>query len=449
MSISTNSLSHTRFGLGFRKGDPRELSAQDLLDQVNGELRWQSRPKFKYRQNLIVSYRALGRMERQKGSNMESLAASKTKIRDLVEQDFRVLIARQVVSKDGFFERLANFWADHFTVSARGRILRVFQSSFVDEAIRPHITGRFADLLGAAITHPAMLQYLDQNNSVGPNSKVGLRKGLGLNENLAREMLELHTLGVGSGYSQVDVTALANVLTGLRITEKGLEFLPRYGEPGLHEVLGRTYGGDRPSLAHILEAVEDLSVHPETARHLAQKLVVHFVSDTPDQELVAHVSEAYLAQGGDLKAAYQALLEHPKAWISEQTKVKQPLDYMISSLRAFGVKKTEIVDLERNKLRNWIMGPLVSMGQPPNMPRGPDGWPEEGSYWITPATLSARIEWATKLAREYGQDIDPRNFLELALGDTASQNTEFLVGGSESKWEGVALVLSSPEFNRR
>ncbi len=165
-------------------------------------------------------------------------------------------------------ERLARFWTDHFTVISKSRTDRAWPAALVDEAIRPHLAGRFADMLAAVVTHPAMLIYLDQVNSTGPNSPRGERRGRGLNENLARELLELHTLGVGGGYGQEDVREMAELLTGLAFApERGFVFDEARVEPGDDVVLGVSYGG--AGIAPIRAALEDLAVHPATARHLA------------------------------------------------------------------------------------------------------------------------------------------------------------------------------------
>ncbi len=210
-------------------------------------------------------------------------------------------------------ERLARFWTDHFTVISKSRTDRAWPAALVDEAIRPHLAGRFADMLAAVVTHPAMLIYLDQVNSTGPNSPRGERRGRGLNENLARELLELHTLGVGGGYGQEDVREMAELLTGLAFApERGFVFDEARVEPGDDVVLGVSYGG--AGIAPIRAALEDLAVHPATARHLAGKLAVHFVSDAPDPALVAAIEAEWLRTGGDLTAVAAALLAHPAAW---------------------------------------------------------------------------------------------------------------------------------------
>ena len=449
MAISTNTLAHIRFGFGLRPDSRGIDGAQGLLLQLSSSAVLDGALDLDGRTSLLREYQAAARKQRKGEISEDRVKPLRANIGALIRQDFQVELARQVTSKNGFAERLVSFWADHFTVSARGRHLSILRGAFVNEAIRPHISGRFGDMLVASTLHPGMLVYLDQTVSVGPNSRVGKARGGGLNENLAREVLELHTLGVGSVYSQGDVTELAELLTGIRVTGEGMNFFPRYAEPGPETVLGVSYGGDEGDLADIEAALQDLARRPETARHLARKLAVHFVQDEPEEGLVDHIAAAYLASGGDLMATYGALLEHGDAWVPELRKVKQPKDYVVTSLRALGFGGTFLMDLTAKELRQGIANPMTSMGQVPNRPAGPDGWPEEASAWITPATLSARIEWAGELARKFGQDRDPREFLDVALADAASDNTSFLVAGAESKWEGVALVLASPEFNRR
>ena len=199
----------------------------------------------------------------------------------------RATMARAVYTAAPFRERLVHFWTDHFTVAAKNLPTLITIPPMIDEAIRPHISGKFVDLLEAAEFHPAMLVYLDQQNSTGPNSVQGKRKGQGLNENLAREMLELHTLGVKGGYSQTDVRELAELLTGIKyLSKRGVFYAKRFAEPGAETIMGRTYGGPKESQAHIRAFLEDVALHPETAKHLATKLAVHFVGGEPDRGFV-------------------------------------------------------------------------------------------------------------------------------------------------------------------
>lgn len=361
-------------------------------------------------------------------------------------------IARILDTDTPFRERLVWFWHDHFTARALSQATRIGVPDYIDSAIRPHVTGRFADMLRAAVMHPLMLVYLDQHVSIGPNSRTGQRTGKGLNENLAREVLELHTLGVGAGYTQSDVTEFAELLTGLTYNPRqGVHFLPRHAEPGAETILSRSYGGrGKARIEDIEAALEDLAMHPETARHLASKLAVHFVSMAPDPELVEHIAAAYLASGGELMAAYAALLEHPGGWETPLAKAKTPFEFIASTAWAAGIEGREITRMSRAVLKRTIINPMARMGQPYAAPPGPDGWPEKPEAWINPAGLAARIEWSMRAARELaGRLGDPREFVDRALGRVASERLRAAVAAAETRNEGLGLVLASAEFNRR
>jgi uncharacterized protein (DUF1800 family) len=361
-------------------------------------------------------------------------------------------LLRQAYSGTAFRERLTGFWADHFTAHGKAGVIRRGTAPYVESAIRPRIAGRFADLLIAAVTHPVMLDYLDQRMSMGPNSvRAGKRDGTaGLNENLAREVLELHTLGVGAPYDQGDVRQLAMLFTGLSFShETGFRFRPDFAEPGAETVLGVRYGPE-PGLGPIHAALEDLAARPETAAHIARKLATHFVSDTPDPGLVAHLAARYLATDGDLLAVYGALLEHPGAWDRAAPNVKWPLDYMGSALRALAVPPEMVTGLDAGQVRGLFYGPLRFMGQHWQEPPGPDGWPEADGNWITPQSLSVRIRWAITAPGQLMPELpDPRRFAETALGARLTPAVRFAAEAAESKAEAIALVLASPAFQRR
>ena len=361
----------------------------------------------------------------------------------------RAGFARALDNPDGFRERLVRFWANHFSVSAKNRQELLLPGTMIEDAIRPHLTGRFSDMLQAATLHPAMLTYLDQVLSVGPTSVVGRRRDRGLNENLARELIELHTLGVDAGYSQTDVRQMAELLTGLSVDSlRGFVFDPRRAEPGAETVLGISYSGE--GTAPILQALNDLAMRPETAGHIARKLVVHFVSDTPDAALVAHLRAAYLKTGGDLMAVYAALLEHPGASGPGADKARQPFDFIISSLRALGITGDALMQGGERPFRRFVIAPMQGMGQAVQGPGGPDGWPEETATWINPARLAARINWAMDVpARLLSELPDPTALAVRALGPRASERLLWAVARAESVREGVGLVLASAEFNRR
>ncbi len=357
-------------------------------------------------------------------------------------------LARMVQNPRGFRERLFAFWLDHFTVSPTRANEDYMLGAYLEEAIRPHISGRFAELLKAAVTHPSMLFYLDQSASTGPNSVAGQRQERGLNENLAREVLELHTLGVGGPYTQADVRQFAELLTGLGIGPEGMRFAPNRAEPGGEEILGQRYGGARAQIEHIYQFLDDLAMNPATATHLAQKLIVHFIGPAARPELVESMAMAYLESGGQMTALYEVLLDSPAARAADFPKVRPPMEYVATVLRALDFDAEALLKANASETRTLAKA-LEAMGQRPFRPTGPDGWPEAAENWITPPQLAARISWAGQAARTYASDRDPRALMQAVLGDTAPEFLSFAVSGAETKWEGVALLLVSPALMRR
>lgn len=349
-------------------------------------------------------------------------------------------------------ERLTLFWADHFTATGKAGLVRRAATAYAQSAIRPHVAGRFEDLLQAAVLHPLMVHYLDQRQSFGPRSRRALNSGkpLGLNENLAREVLELHTLGVGGPYTQADVTQLAELFTGLtHDPQMRLKFRQNQAEPGPETVLGQTYGGDQPSLADLRAVLRDLARHPATAAHLARKLAVHFVSDIPDPALVAALEQRYLDTGGDLGAVTQALLNHPAAWAPQRRNVKQPFAFMASALRALAVPPQALEALDEHPMRRHLILPMARMGQRWEQPDGPDGLSEHDSAWISPQGIAARLQWAVTTPEALMRDLpDPRDFVETALGGDVPAAVRFAAGAAESRRDGIGLILASPAFQR-
>ncbi|NSY38283.1 DUF1800 family protein [Leisingera sp. ANG59] len=362
-------------------------------------------------------------------------------------------LLRHIHTRDGFRERLALFWADHFTAQGKNGALRVLAAPYAETVIRPHLAGRFEDMLIAAVTSPLMLHYLDQKDSAGPASWAAKRRKrlAGLNENLAREVLELHTLGVDGPYSQTDVRQLAELFTGLSFSGKdGFVFRPGMAEPGSETVLGKAYGGGNPELEQVLAALRDLARHPATARHIARKLAVHFTSDAPEQALVDHLAAQYRAGNGDLMQVYAALLEHPAAWAPELGNVKPPYDFLASACRALAVPEARIARLKPGPLNGLLLAPLTPMGQRWEFAAGPDGWAEADTAWITPQALAARLRWAMAAPRRLLRELpDPRAFAEAALGSYANERIRFAARAAETRSEGIGLILSSPAFQRR
>ena len=452
MSIPAALLSH-RFGYGPRAG---QLSGTDPASRLREpDAMAAAFPGLTGAEAMAVIAGYRDAMRAHEPGSPAARTARRAAVRDTgarAAQHARVDLARAVAAEDGYRERLVRFWTDHFTVSSRRGLQRPLLSAFGDDAIRPHVAGRFADMLRAAVLHPAMLGYLDQTASVGPGSTFGLRRGAGVNENLARELLELHTLGVDGGYSQADVRQMALLLTGLAVNGlQGTVFEPKRAEPGAETVLGRRYGGDGPArIEDILTLLDDLAAHPATARHLSWKLAVHFVADEPDPGLVADLTAEWLASGGDLYRMAVALCAHPAALSPVLAKARQPFDFIVAALRALDVDPQTVMGWTDRDLRRIALQPMALMGQRWQTPGGPDGWPEAVSAWITPQALATRIDWAMTVPAVLRDPLpDARAFVDLALADMADDRLRALVAGSESNIEGVGLVLASPAFNRR
>lgn len=353
----------------------------------------------------------------------------------------------------GFGERLIQFWSNHFTTAVRPVEHQPLVPAFIEQAIRPNIGGTFLQLFTAAETHPAMLIYLDQTQSKGDRSLAVQRsKRGGLNENLAREMLELHSLGTGAGYTQDDVRQLANLLAGLTYdsAKPDLQFEPRFAQPGAETVLGNSYGGTRRDGIEAIEsAFKDIVNRPETARFIATKLAVHFVADDPDEGLVNDLADAW-GQNGDLPALYAVLVRHPALAGGMRQKVRQPFDYLAAGLRALGLDSAAVNALPEKTARFYLNRFLNLMGQPWLSPPGPDGWAERGSDWINPQLLASRIDWAMNAPKSLAKPLpDPRAFLRDALGDSAATVLSQAVPRAESQRDGVGIVLASNDFNRR
>ena len=368
-------------------------------------------------------------------------------------------------SRFGFFERLVYFWENHFSIMTGSKTsYTVVVGGYENEAIRPHIDSYFRDLLLAAVTHPAMLLTLDQHASMGERSPVGLVLNKGSNENLGRELLELHTLGVDGGYSQKDVEEMTGLLTGLNVDyDAGITklYLSR-AQHGFFDIMGKRYGGVLKTYSDIKQAIHDLAVHPSTARHIARKLASHFISDDPPQSLVEDMETAFLKSDGFLPDVYKVLIDFTDR-DSRFSKVKSPLEFVISGLRAFGTPQSAFANSAKLRLNRTSMmggddkgvtqlpdltiGALDIMGHRLWGPRGPDGWPDNNDHWLRGVSLVQRATWASKAAR-FAQNT-AAEFIDNSLGDWASPELRNLVNGSNSAIQGVTLTLMSPEFNRR
>jgi uncharacterized protein (DUF1800 family) len=340
----------------------------------------------------------------------------------------------------GLVERLVWFWSNHFCVNFQGTVMA---GAYEREAIRPHVLGRFADMLLAAESHPAMLIYLDNAGSIGPNSVAGINRDRGLNENLAREILELHTLGVRTVYAQADVTNFAKVITGWTILptadnpDHGGEFVfnKRMHEPAPQTLIGNTYPDT--GLEQGRSVLADLARHPATARHVAVKLTRHFIADDPPPQLVEKLTQRFLDTDGDLKEVAKTLVSAPESWSPEQAKIKRPGEWIVAGRRATGTQG-QVARMER-------VGALL--GEPLWQPPAPKGFPDDNATWLDGLVL--RLQSANTFAQRVGDGLDPQAVLETALGPLASEETRRAVARAESKQQALAFVVMAPEFLRR
>jgi uncharacterized protein (DUF1800 family) len=342
----------------------------------------------------------------------------------------------------GFAERLAWFWSNHFCVSADKALVRPIAGAFEREAIRPHVLGRFVNMLQSVESHPAMLAYLDNARSIGPNSRAGQARRRGLNENLAREILELHTLGVRSVYTQDDVTSFAKVITGWSFVpfaqdvNRGGEFFFnwRTHEPGTHTVIGRRYPDDGVEQGRLV--LGDLARHPATAKHVTRKLARHFVGE--NDALAERLEKRFRDTDGDLKEVAKALIAAPEAWTETRARLKRPTEWIVASLRAVGAKPDDV---------RPVVQAQNLLGEPLWRPPAPNGFADDDATWLD--GLSQRIDVANQFARRMAGTAEPVAVFEETLAPIASEDTRHAITRAESRPQGLALLLMSPEFQRR
>jgi uncharacterized protein (DUF1800 family) len=446
----------TRFGLGARPGEIEAAKADPqgfLTAQIRrdgADLPQDSGETSADRFQQMREYQEQKKMERQRKDGEPPASAPVVKearrdLRDKINDDFLARARLGANTPAAFRERWALFWANHFTVSATKQITSVLIGPFEREAIRPYVFGGFENLLVASSTHPAMLTYLDQAQSIGPNSRAaGRRGGKGLNENLAREILELHTVGVDAGYRQADVTEFARALTGFSVgrdaEDRAGQFVFRENahEPGARTILGRHYGqGD---IKQGLAVLKDLAADPRTARHVCGKIARHFVSDTPPKSLTERLERRWTDTGGDLAAVARTLVESPEAWDPTPAKFKTPYEYTLSTWRLIGAEPSAI---ER------LAPILTGLGQKPFSAPSPKGWAEDAQTWAAPDALIKRMQWAQGFAAAVADRTDPNALALSALGQRLTPPVAKAVSRAETRREAFALLVMSPEFQRR
>ena len=460
-----------RFGLGAKPGELAAAADEPrawLMSQIKGPAPLAVNTTLAPSAQIFAGLLA-ARDERQKMKQESAGQGADTKLFNAIREAYQPHYRAQVLARAQsaalttrpFAERLVHFWSNHFAVSADKGVVFGLAGTLENEAIRPHVGGRFVDLLMAVEQHPAMIAFLDNQYSVGrdstaaqfaarprgPDAKAPIRQ-FGINENLAREILELHTLGVNGGYSQTDVTSFAQIITGWSIGGgKGrlaggvpgrFYFRDNLHEPGPKAFLGKTYAeqGQRQGEA----VLADLARRPETANFIAGKLVRHFIADDPPPPAVERVARAFLKSGGDLPSVYAALIESPEAWNADARKFKTPQDFVFSALRALNVSPSQPEEVIRT---------FDLLGQRQYTPGSPAGWPDTSKSWDGSDALMHRVLWASRVGAKYENGVEPADLAAASLGAYTRPETLTALRRASSSGQAVALLLMSPEFQRR
>ncbi|MGH8300738.1 MAG: DUF1800 domain-containing protein [Steroidobacteraceae bacterium] len=474
--LLTSAIAANRFGLGARPGELAAIGSSGpdwLRSQLDGPAPEVSGDELQSSAGILAQVYGLRRTLRAErmsatgagsgrgdaGAGSAAATGAFRKVGQLVRPIYvaeaGARFRESVSTSRPFTERLTHFWANHFAVSADKSVLPALAGCYEREAIRPYVLGNFTDMLLATERHPAMLLYLDNQMSMGPDSRAARNiarrnpdRKTGINENLARETLELHTVGVGGGYTQGDVTVFSEVLTGWSIAARNdwrsgaqpgtFLFRPAMHQPGAKVVMGKRYPDT--GYGQGVAVLRDLAARPATARFIATKLARHFIADDPPAPAVDRIAAAFSRSGGDLPTVYRALLGSPEAWRQPAAKYKTPSDFIVSSFRGLEIPVRE---------GKPPVGLFQLLGQRIWAPGSPAGWPDTSADWDGASELLKRIEWADAV----GQRMGPRrNAMELApqlLGDTLSAATGEAIAHAESAAQAIALLLASPEFMRR
>jgi len=466
-----------RFGLGAKPGELSAAGADPkgwLKQQISGAVPLVSAeplPRSDTIYAALLAAREEQQMQRRVAAQANAGEADAAKalnaVREVYQPQYRAQVlarAQSAAATDRpFAERLVHFWSNHFAISADKGVVFGLAGTLENEAIRPHVNGRFLDMLTAVEQHPAMIAFLDNQYSVGQDSEaarkaqraaerrfeaVNPRRQFGINENLAREILELHTLGVNGGYSQADVTSFAQIITGWSIgggngrlaggAPGQFYFRDNLHEPGAKTFLGKTYGQSGQAQGEAVLA--DLARHPATAHFIATKLVRHFIADDPPAEAVDRLAKAFLKSGGDLPHVYAALIESPEAWQPEARKFKTPQEFVFSSLRALNVSPQRPDEVVRS---------FELLGQRQYTPGSPAGWPDNAKSWDGSDALMHRVLWAARFADKFDRGLDPVDLASSSLGSYARPETLTALRRAASSGQALALLLMSPEFQRR
>jgi uncharacterized protein (DUF1800 family) len=468
-----------RFGLGARRGERQRIGdgRNWLRGQLDGGVPALTPPPGVTAATIGEALRAV-RMAGQ--GDEQQRREARRRVVDMTTSEVHAALTARITSDRPFVERLVSFWSNHLCVSTGAKLLVApLAGSYERDVIRTHVLGRFEDMVLASAKHPAMLTYLDNFQSVGPTSR-GAQAGprgnnngqrRGLNENYARELLELHTLGVNGGYTQQDVQELAKILTGWTIDgiggpgarlqrqaqprRRGLRGQPTpqrrdpdgpiefafqalLHEPGSKTVLKERYGESGVDEGE--KVIRALCRHPSTATFVATKLVTHFVSDEPPAAAVERVARVFRSTDGDLKAVARALVDEPEAWREDSRKFRTPQDWFVAVLRAFGAR-----DASQN-------APVVlrQLRQPVWSPAAPKGFGDSMQEWADPDSLLNRGELARTISRLPARDgLDPRSLVDVVDVPAGNPLHALVADTSIAAPERIALAVAGPAFQWR
>ncbi len=454
MSIQAT-IAVNRFGLGARPNELAQASADpqqwlikhlmqkppvifdDELPHSNEISKTLALLKMQEREEI----KRAGKVSTTKSNKNNAKEKSKKYNRSLLQQFSASTVNNAISSPHSLNWRLLDFFSNHFSVSANGAFLAAMSPTLEREAIAPNLFGQFEDMLLAVTKHPAMLLYLNNEKSFGPDSRLG-KKGKGLNENLAREILELHTLGVNGGYSQTDVTELAKGITGWSIAnprkdeEQGFIFRKIGHQPGPRRLLGKKY--PMWGLEQGEAMLKNIARHPSTAKHLCYKLAHHFISDNPPQTLVDKLIKRWHDTKGNIKEVMITLIKAQESWQPQAAKYKTPREFFISSFRAIGANNIDTKN---------VFNSLLMLGQQPFNAGSPAGYGDDQSDWNGASALISRVEWASALSSRVKANAE--SIMKSTLGEHVSQRTYKSVLRAESRKQAFTLLLMSPEFLRR
>lgn len=448
-----------RFGLGprpdvqYENAHPRELILGDLLHvpavqaptlKDSGAA---SRDAFANKQERRSAQRrqresiVSGSMAPNEAPNTSPPSVSGTPAASILQEEAKWRYEIALTTPVGFYERLVWFWSNHFCVTALKT--PALAGAFEREAIRPFVAGRFADMLSTVVKHPAMITYLDNQHSAGPNSEAGRSKRRGLNENLAREILELHTVGVDAGYTQADVVALAKMISGWTVVpvqamtpEAGQFWFDKsLHEPGPQVLLGRKFaeGGVDQGEA----ALQALARSPSTASHIARKFARHFVSDEPAPELVDRLARSFLDQDGNLLEFTKVLVSSSEAWVGQRRKIRRPSEWLVACCRGLAIVPET----------RFLMDSQRLLGEPLWQPPGPNGFSDDSISWLE--GIGQRLDVAVRLSQLVPFTTDPNDAMNSVLGPLARPETRQAVERAESRKQSLAILLMAAEMLKR